>query len=1334
MKIKHIGILFGMFTACALFYYAGEINDYFRLGVSHYWIFYTVHDLHRVFFLLPILYASYLFRLKGAVVANLLTFLLLMPRALFFSTFPDPVLRAILFSASALIISYLTVQILGKRDEERNLLERLRVSDEKYRLMADNIEEVFWVATPKIDRMIYVSLAYEKIWGRSCESLYADPQSFMEAVHPEDKVALVNALEECLMKGTRWSFVYRIIRPDGSICWIEDSGFPVYDEQGNHYLNTGVAKDITDRKLADAELTATNELLDMFNITQTKRELICQTTSYLKKYLGCEAVGMRLQEGDDFPYYETVGFPEEFVEAERYLCSYSANGEVRRDSTGNPVLECMCGNILCGRFDPSKPFFTDHGSFWSNCTSELLASTTEADRQARTRNRCNGEGYESVGLFPFRYSGKTFGLLQVNDRRKGLFTPRIISFLERFGDNLAIALAQHCAEENLRESEKKHRTILQTAMDGFCLIDLKGLIMDTNQAYCEMTGYSRQELLNMTLSDFEVIESADDTAEHMRKVVGRGFDRFDTRHRRKDGKIFDVEVSVQYQENRGGYFVVFLRDITEGKRKEAELREGTLRLETVIRAGNVGLWDWNLLTNEVFYSPEWKRQIGYDDHEISNKFDEWQAHVHPDDLDRVIGIVRNYIEKPWPNYNIEFRFRHKDGSYRWILAQASLIYNEQGKPVRMMGSHVDITESKQAEKALHDSYLQYQQLTEQAIDGIFILDNTGKFLFVNSSFCQMLGYTREEMLKLSILDFHPEGQKDIGRQRIAKVLAGELQHFERSMKRKDGSEFWIEVSAKVLDNGTIQNIVRDITERRSIDEAKKEQLFFLQQLIDSIPNPVFYKDTAGVYTGLNKAFESYLGKNREQIIGKTVYDISPQDLADKYKEMDEELFRDPGFQVYESRVLQADGTMRDVIFNKAPFYDKNNKLAGLVGIILDVTDIRRAEEEHRQLEARLSRSEKMEALGTLAGGVAHDLNNVLGVVISFAELLSEKVDDASPLRSYTKHIIDNSNRAAAIVDDLLTMARRGVQTEKVFSLNVTVTEYQKSPEYQKLLTIHPQVQIETRLDPDLLNIQGSPVHLSKTVMNLVTNSMEAMLQGGCLTITTQNRYLDRPVHGYDELKEGDYVVLTVSDTGEGISEHDVRHIFEPFYTKKTMGKSGTGLGLSVVWGTVKDHSGYIDVESEPGRGATFTLYFPVTRKEAEQPAAAVPVSEYMGNGELILVVDDVYGQRELVTQMLVKLNYQVDAVSSWEEAVEYVKTKKPDLIVLDMIMEPGMDGLQTYSRILAIHPKQKAVIVSGYSETDKVRLAQQLGAGAFVKKPYMAEKLGVAIRQELARK
>jgi two-component system, cell cycle sensor histidine kinase and response regulator CckA len=260
-----------------------------------------------------------------------------------------------------------------------------------------------------------------------------------------------------------------------------------------------------------------------------------------------------------------------------------------------------------------------------------------------------------------------------------------------------------------------------------------------------------------------------------------------------------------------------------------------------------------------------------------------------------------------------------------------------------------------------------------------------------------------------------------------------------------------------------------------------------------------------------------------------------------------------------------------------------------------------------------------------------------------------------------------------------------------------------------------------------LNMSGSPVHLSKSLMNIVNNAAEAMPAGGEIRIKTENRYVDRPVKGYEAIAAGEYVVLTVSDDGIGISGADIERIFEPFYTKKVMGRSGSGLGMAVVWGTVKDHKGYIDVHSRLGKGTTFTLFFPVTRKPFARQNAPLPREKYMGCNESILIVDDVAEQREIASELLKKLGYTVAAVHSGEAAVDYLKTARVDLVVLDMIMEPGMDGLETYREILTLHPGQKAIIASGFSESDLVSEVQRLGAGVYVKKPYTTEEIGVAV-------
>ncbi len=387
-------------------------------------------------------------------------------------------------------------------------------------------------------------------------------------------------------------------------------------------------------------------------------------------------------------------------------------------------------------------------------------------------------------------------------------------------------------------------------------------------------------------------------------------------------------------------------------------------------------------------------------------------------------------------------------------------------------------------------------------------------------------------------------------------------------------------------------------------------------------------------------------------------------------------------------------------------------------------------------ERQLQRAQKMEALGTLAGGVAHDLNNVLTGMVSYPDLLLMQLPEDSPFRRPIKTIRESGQKAAAIVQDLLTLARRGIKNNViVFNINNVVNEYLKSPELDRLRSQYPSMQITTDLDSDLLNIKGSPIHLHKTVMNLVTNAAEALQEIEKIHISTFNCYVDVPYKGYEEVHCGEYAVLCVADSGEGISSEDRERIFEPFYTKKAMGRSGTGLGMSVVWGTVKDHGGYIDVESSPGAGTNITLYFPAVREKLiSEPEGITPSVDYMGRGESILVVDDIEEQREIAKTILTELGYRVETAAGGETAVDMTAVKQYDLIVLDMIMDPGIDGFETYMKICRNRPGQKAIISSGFSETQRVREAKRFGVGGYVKKPYTIESLGVAVRKTLDQK
>ncbi|WP_022665521.1 hybrid sensor histidine kinase/response regulator [Desulfospira joergensenii] len=396
----------------------------------------------------------------------------------------------------------------------------------------------------------------------------------------------------------------------------------------------------------------------------------------------------------------------------------------------------------------------------------------------------------------------------------------------------------------------------------------------------------------------------------------------------------------------------------------------------------------------------------------------------------------------------------------------------------------------------------------------------------------------------------------------------------------------------------------------------------------------------------------------------------------------------------------------------------------ILGCLRDISRV-------KELEEKLNRAEKMELIGIMAGGVAHDLNNILSGLVSYPEVLLLQIDKNSPLREPIMFMHDAGKKAAEIVQDLLTLTRRRVVNENIINLNNVVHEYFNSPAHRQLELHYSGVTFSSDSEPELMNIKGSETHISKVIMNLVMNAAEAVEPGGQVSIQTCNRYVDMPISGYDEINEGEYAVLRVSDDGQGISKPDLEKIFEPFYTKKQMGRSGSGLGLSVVWNTVKDHEGYIEVRSRKNRGTIFELFFPATRNISNAVPQDMAIEDFRGNKEKILVVDDIKEQRRIAKGCLEMLGYTPFSAGSGEEALEFLKDNPVDLLILDMKMDPGIDGFETYKKTLEINPLQRAIIASGYSENPRIRKTLKLGAGQYIKKPFTIRNLAVAIKKEL---
>jgi PAS domain S-box-containing protein len=889
-------------------------------------------------------------------------------------------------------------------------------------------------------------------------------------------------------------------------------------------------------------------------------------------------------------------------------------------------------------------------------------------------------------------------------------------------------------ENALRKSEDKYRILIETTDTGFVIIDQDGLVLDANSEYVRLTGYDNlSEIVGRSVLEWTADYEKEKNAAAVKACFDKGYIRnFEIDYVDRNGKITPIEVNATCLEIDGKIQTITIcRNITERKKAEEEIMASEERFRVLSSLATEGMMirEGNTIldANQAF-----ARLCGYaSPQELIGKNGVDVVPFTPDSRQKIIDRIRAGSTSTY-----DVNIIAPDGSIKSYEVNGQAVpFLYKGKQVRIVFMR-DITERKQAENALAESEEKYRLVVENAKEAIVITQDL-KVVFVNNAAVDITGYSKEILASRPFSDFiHPDDLNMVLENHI-KRLKGEnpLRVYSYRIFCSDGSIKWAETNSIIVQwrgRPAVLNFLNDITDRKQAEDALRVSEEKFSKTFSKAPLLMSVNEIeSGAYIDVNEKWTEASGFSREEALGKTSLEL--------------------GFMSREDAILLAKKLKDQKIIENMEFYllDKNKKqicclfssevitIGGkqvLLSISQDITEKKKIETEKANLEERLQRTEKMEALGTLAGGVAHDLNNVLGVIVGYSELLLHETDKLSPIRPRLTKIMGGSEKAAAIVQDLLTLARRSVPVRQVLNLNKIILDFQNSPELEKLLDYNSAVRIKRDLEPDLLNISGSSIHLGKALSNLVSNAAEAMPQGGDLIIKTANQYLDKPIHGYDEVREGDYVVLSVTDTGEGIPAADIHRIFEPFYTKKVMGRSGTGLGLAVIWGTVKDHLGYINVQSEEGKGSTFTLYFPVTRENLSAELTTVAASEYIGKGEMILVVDDIREQRELAAEMLKKLNYQVSAVASGEDAITYIKDHKIDLLVLDMIMYPGMDGLDTYRKVLEIKPGQKAIIVSGFSETERVNEAHALGAGAYVKKPYVLEKLGMAVRKELDRK
>ncbi len=538
-------------------------------------------------------------------------------------------------------------------------------------------------------------------------------------------------------------------------------------------------------------------------------------------------------------------------------------------------------------------------------------------------------------------------------------------------------------------------------------------------------------------------------------------------------------------------------------------------------------------------------------------------------------------------------------------------------------------------------------------------------------------------------------------------------------------------------NKNLESLVEDRTTelRMEVEQHKKAQELLhksenrYRTMFEKSANAVFLVDKAtGYYLDANPAAELLTGRTKKELLTLTTEEITPEAAQDRLSELSNDDF---SINMCLVRYLRPDGSTREALLTAVPIGDNL-----IMGLAQDVTELKEVQNERSKLQSRLNHAQKMEAIGTMAGGVAHDLNNILAGIVSYPEMIRAQLPQDSNLIGPLQTMEEAGKRAATVVNDLLTLSRNAVAAKQATDLNNLIIDFINSPEWENIKKSYPYVDLHVRLDAHSPVVNCSPVHLKKCIMNLLHNAYEATSPQGCVYISTENNDTTTDSHFKESQPsiEDMAVLITVRDNGAGIPGEHLDHIFEPFYTTKRMGRSGTGLGLAIVWNTITDHNGKIRVENKhPGAAFEISLPVMIGVRHSQPEEKESQLDKYTGNGT-ILIVDDEEQLREIACGMVEMLGYTAVAVNTGAEAINYLTNNVVDLVFLDMILGEGMNGLETYTEMLKLNPSQKAVIVSGYSTSDDISKTLDLGASGIIKKPYSLEDIGKAIKKCLQQK
>lgn len=875
------------------------------------------------------------------------------------------------------------------------------------------------------------------------------------------------------------------------------------------------------------------------------------------------------------------------------------------------------------------------------------------------------------------------------------------------------------AEAALRKSESKYRELIESMPVAYYKTTPAGRFIEVNPAFCRMVGYTSEELFAMDIPKTLYFEESEREGEKRYSGFAPVTEIY--RLKRKDGSEVWMEDYARYLRDESGKIIFhegICQDITEQKLAREALQSSEARLRTVIDSSSDAVVfldsNWNLMEclNPVCY----ERITGYLPAERLGRsaFDV----IHPDDLETLRSQFRTRQDEKVGATRSEYRIKHKDGTWRWVEGVARDMLEEPSIKALVIGIR-DIEERKFAEKRLVESEERYRVLVHNSPDSIVVLTD-GKLVYVNhETLGPMHAESEEQLIGRSILDFiHPDSRQDVIR-RIEDMIKTQKDQPLHEMKLVglDGAAVQVEVrSAPVTYFGklSIQSVIRNVTDRRQVEK----RLHLQSVALNTAANGIVITDTSGNIVWANPAFGSLTGYSLNEAVGSNMRDLI------KSGKQDQEFYRNMwntilAGQVWRGEIInkRKDGTLYTEDMTIAPVREGSGEITHFVAVKQDITD-------RKSLQEQLLQSQKLESIGQLAGGVAHDYNNILGVIIGYGELLKSKLRDDFEAQRPVEAILTASTRAADLTRQLLAFARKDIISPRVVNINSSLEIVQKMLKR----IIGENINFVFRPGDNLWNVRIDPSQLDQVLINLAANSKDAIQGVGVITIETSNVSVDAIyAKGRPGLRTGDFVRLVFSDTGAGMESETVRRIFEPFFTTKEKGH-GTGLGLSTVYGIVKQNNGEVFVTSGVGEGTSFEIFLPRFIGEVEGLLDMPPEPVAHGT-ETILVVEDQEDILELTRASLENYGYRVLTASSPNEALMLCKAHAGEihLLLTDVIM-PVMSGKDLSGKARELRPGMKVIYMSGYTANElspKGVLGEEF---EFIQKPFtpvaLAKRVG----------